>query len=113
MNPFDELELDPRTTPQQLTDILRLRAERADDDEKQRIQSQWRALTLKESDRVKWAIFAHPRPATANADAIESLRETVPPYVVRDEKIELETDWTDELVNPESSEIELEPPKLW
>jgi hypothetical protein len=60
-NPFDLLGLDPRLNPRQLTEALRQRAERALPEERQRLQGLWRQLTLKESDRLRWALLAHPR----------------------------------------------------
>jgi hypothetical protein len=82
-NPFDDLELDPRLDPDQLTDALRRRAERADPEERQRIRELWRRLTVNERDRVRWAFFAHPRPSEADPRSIETLREKVPPVVLR------------------------------
>ena len=111
MNPFDELELDPRLTPKQITERLRIRAERASADEKQRIQTLWRTLTLKETERVRWALFAHPRPASASADAIDALRDKIPPAIIRGLEAELQHTWIDELVPGKRPDPE--PPDLW
>ncbi len=82
-NPFDELELDPRLTPAELTAALKRRAERATGEEKERLQALWRELTVNDRDRVRWAFFAHPRPREASPDSIETLREKVPRYLSR------------------------------
>lgn len=98
MNPFDALEVDPRLTPKELTDELRVRVERADEETKQKIQTYWRMLTLKEEDRVRWAIFAHPRPKTAAAQSIDDLRNSIPPAVVRHADVNIECELSDYLV---------------
>lgn len=82
-NPFDELELDPRLNPDELTEALKRRAERAEGPARQRIQELWRTLTVNERDRVRWAFFAHPRPSDADPRSIDALREKVPPLIVR------------------------------
>lgn len=81
MNPFEELDLDPRLGPDALTETLRRRAEKAEGATRQRIQELWRVLTLNERDRVRWAFFAHPR--DQDGRSIEALRERVPPVIVR------------------------------
>lgn len=82
-NPFEELELDPRLAPDELTEALRRRAEKADGPQRARIQELWRVLTLNERDRVKWAFFAHPRAAEGDVHSIEALREKIPPVISR------------------------------
>jgi hypothetical protein len=90
-NPFDVLGLDPRMNARQLTEALRQRAERAMPEERQRLQGLWRQLTLKETDRIKWALLAHPRTRSAaltggalsGQGQIEALAAKVPPFVSR------------------------------
>lgn len=82
-NPFDELELDPRLSPDELTEALKRRAERLEGAEKQRVQDLWRTLTINDRDRVRWAFFAHPRPAHADPRSIDALRERIPPLISR------------------------------
>jgi hypothetical protein len=116
-NPFDELELDPRLDPDELTAALRRRAERAAPEERQRIQELWRTLTLNERDRVRWAFFAHPRPSEADPGSIEALREKVPPAVLRTPHVPIEPTVEDALVfRPPELELgasRLEPPSLF
>lgn len=116
-NPFDELELDPRLDPDELTEALRRRAERAAPDERQRIQELWRELTLNERDRVRWAFFAHPRPSEADPGSIEALREKVPPVILRTPAVQLTPTVADALVfrAPELDlgASELGPPSLF
>lgn len=97
-NPFDELELDPRLDPDELTAALRRRAERAGPDDRQRLQELWRRLTVNERDRVRWAFFAHPRPSEADPGSIEFLREKVPPAVLRTPHVPLVPTVADALV---------------
>lgn len=82
-NPFDELELDPRLSPHELTEALRRRAERAEGAERARIQELWRTLTLNESDRIRWAFFAHPRAEDGAPGSIATLRGKIPAVISR------------------------------
>lgn len=82
-NPFDLLQLDPRHTPRELTELLRRRAERATPAERAELQRLWRQLTLKESDRIRWALLAHPRNSRAETRHIQALQEKIPPFVSR------------------------------
>ena len=81
-NPFEELDLDPAMSPEELTEKLRRRVERVSEDERPRLQKAWRALTLKDSDRVRLALLTHPRP-NPGRDPLTSLREAVPPVISR------------------------------
>lgn len=81
-NPFDQLGLDPRMTPRELTEELRQRAERALPEERALLQGLWRKLTLKESERIRWALLAHPRTSRASRE-VDALREKIPPYPAR------------------------------
>ena len=83
MNPYDELELDPRLSPKELTDVLRRRAERARPEDRHRLQELWRTLTVNEADRLRWAFWAHPRPHEADPKSIDVLRESLPPVIIR------------------------------
>ena len=74
-NPFDLLGLDPRMTPRELTEVLRQRAERALPEERAQLQGLWRKLTLKESERIKYALLAHPRGSRQGAQKLDALRE--------------------------------------
>lgn len=82
-NPFDLLGLDPRLNPRQLTEALRQRAERALPEERQRLQGLWRQLTLKESDRLRWALLAHPRTRSAQGEQLDALARKIPPFLSR------------------------------
>ena len=83
-NPFDELGVDPRMSVKELTEVMKRMAERAhSDEERERIQSFWRMLTLRERDRLRWAFLAHPRPPAAEATSVDALREAVPTVPVR------------------------------
>ncbi|MEM1349619.1 MAG: hypothetical protein AAGI01_13745 [Myxococcota bacterium] len=114
-NPFDELSLDPRMNPRELTEALRQRAERALPEERARLQGLWRQLTLKETDRMRWALLAHPRASREGARALEELRERVPPYMSRYKPAPLEPTAQDALVLPRSSsrQLPVRPPTLW
>lgn len=115
-NPFDELELDPRLDPDDLTAVLRRRAERASPEERQRIQKLWRELTVNERDRVRWAFFAHPRPSESDPGSIEALREKVPPVILRTQRVDLQPMVADALVfqrpDLELGGTDLSPPSL-
>lgn len=82
-NPFDVLELDPRSSVKELTEALRRRAERAGEDDREAIQRAWRQITMRERDRVRWAFFAHPRPPESGPGSIPMLREETPTTPVR------------------------------
>ena len=81
-NPFDQLGLDPRLDPQELTALLRQKAERALPEERKRLQGLWRKLTLKESDRIRWAFLAHPKHSGASNE-LDALIRKVPPHFSR------------------------------
>jgi hypothetical protein len=104
-NPFDELELDPRMGPRELTEALRRRAERALPSERKRLQEQWRRLTLRERDRVRWGLLAHPRSSTTSG-AVDELRRRVPPFVGRVDVPSIDPRASDALVLPESAHSE-------
>lgn len=117
-NPFDELELDPRLSPDELTEALRRRAERAEGAERQRIQELWRILTINERDRVRWAFFAHPRASDSDTRSIDALRERIPPVIARGKPDPVEPRVEDALVfriaSDEPNDIDiLRPPSLF
>ena len=99
-NPFDVLGVDPRLDPQQLTEALRQRAERAMPEERKRLQGMWRKLTLKEADRVRWALLAHPRPG-GQSRQLDELAGRVPPFLSRRPLPPLRPSALDALVAPE------------
>ncbi len=103
-NPFDLLGLDPRMTPQELTEELRQRAERALPEGRARLQGLWRKLTLKETDRLRWALLAHPRGSQRGDGELEELRQKVPPYLSRRRPAPLTVGARDVLVGPQSSQ---------
>lgn len=78
-NPFDILEVDPRADTATLTKILRKRIERASEDNKLEIQTAWQNLTLKESERLRWALLAHPRPSHSDPSSLDHLKNKLPP----------------------------------
>lgn len=97
-NPFDLLGIDPRTDAKTLTELLRQRAERALPEERKRLQGLWRQLTIKEADRLRLALLAHPR--QGHSAEIESLRQKVPPFFSRQKLPELENMAADLWVMP-------------
>ena len=112
-NPFDLLGIDPRMSPQELTEALRQRAERALPEERKRLQGLWRQLTLKETDRIKWALLAHPKTSREGARALEELKARVPPFVSRARLPELVASTGDALVLPPESQghdVPVDPP---
>ena len=112
MNPFDELEVDPRLSARELTENLRHRAELAKPENRERIQSLWRTLTLNETDRLKWALLAHPRPAGAKAGEVEALKHAVPPILVRYPEITLQAKGSDLFLAPRFPYDRPTPPPL-
>lgn len=115
-NPFDELDLDPRLSPDELTDALRRRAEKAEGADRARIQELWRVLTLNERDRVRWAFFAHPRSTNDHARSIDALREKVPPVISREKFEPIEPRVEDALVFSADEDLPgppLDPPSLF
>ena len=99
-NPFDELGLDPKLSARALTEALRRRAERAPPEQRAALQRLWRRLTLKERDRARWALLAHPRASRAQVQEIETLREKIPPFVSRFKGAPLKPGVRDLLVAP-------------
>lgn len=77
-NPFDVLEVDPQSTPRDLTKRLKKLADRAQDEDRIVLQSLWEKITLHEADRVRWALLAHPRPDSADGRGIDLLRSALP-----------------------------------
>ncbi len=114
-NPFEELSLDPRLDPEQLTEVLRRRAEKAEGPERARIQELWRLLTLNERDRVRWAFFAHPRASDDDVRSIDALREKIPPVITRKRQAAIEPVVADALVfaDTAASGDALRPPSLF
>lgn len=61
MNPFEELDLDPRAGIAAITARLKELAEDARTDaERERIRAVWEELTLHPARRLRAALFAHP-----------------------------------------------------
>ena len=112
MNPFDELEVDPRMSARELTEELRHRAELAKPENRERIQTLWRTLTLNETDRLKWALLAHPRPAGAKAGEVEALKHAVPPILVRYPDVDLVAKGSDLFLAPHFEHDVPTPPPL-
>ena len=98
-NPFDRLGVDPTLSPEELTERLRRLAERLPPDERKEIRALWRKLTLKDSERIKWAFFAHPRGAETPADPLDDLQRRVPPLVDRRDPPEMQASVTDALLD--------------
>lgn len=71
-NPFSELGLDPRATPEALTEELRELAEAAPPEERRHLQGAWRRLTLKPEDRLRAALFAHAAPKRGVAPEVDA-----------------------------------------
>lgn len=112
-NPFDLLGIDPRMSPQELTEALRQRAERALPEERKRLQGLWRQLTLKETDRIKWALLAHPKTSREGARQLEELKARIPPFLSRAKLPALEARTGDALVlppEPHGHDVPVDPP---
>ena len=118
-NPFDALGLDPRSSPAQLTHILRERAELALPEERVKLQGLWQKLTLKTKDRVRWALTAHPRAHDVSGPnkTIASLRQAIVPTFLRGTPAPLETRVCDALCMPDDdaplSTSSLAPPSFF
>lgn len=113
-NPFDQLGVDPRRTPRELTELLRQRAERAQPEERKRLQNLWRQLTLKEADRLRWALLAHPRSGGDHVRELDELRRKLPPFLMRGTLPELEVHTADLLATPSaaSDRLPISPPSM-
>lgn len=61
-NPLTSLGLDPRSSPEEITEAMRELAEEASPEERRRLQGLWRQLTLHPEDRLRAAFFAHAHP---------------------------------------------------
>lgn len=82
-NPFDALGIDPTASPEDITAVLRDRAERASPQARERIKSLWRKLTLNADDRVRLALRARPRDERVGNRSTEELADLVPPRLGR------------------------------
>ena len=114
-NPFDQLGIDPRLGPQELTALLRQKAERALPEERKRLQGLWRKLTLKESDRIRWAFLAHPR-AQGTSNELDALIRKIPPHFSRFKLPAIIIRLCDALVLPHESRqdrIPIRPPSFF
>lgn len=113
-NPFDQLGVDPRRTPRELTELLRQRAERAQPEERKRLQNLWRQLTLKEADRLRWALLAHPRSGGDHVRELDDLRRKLPPFLTRGTPPPLEVRAADLLAipGPATDRLPVSPPSL-
>ena len=110
-NPFDVLGLDPRSSPSQLTTVLRERAEMALPEERAKLQGLWQKLTLKTRDRVRWALTAHPRAhdVSGSNKTIDSLRRAIAPTFLRGTPEPLVTKVSDALCMPDYDEVTTTP----
>lgn len=111
-NPFEALDLDPSLSPEELTAELRRRVEKVSDDERQELQKAWRALTLKDAERVRLALLTHPLP-DAGRDPLTELREAVPPVISRDEPAPLTPTIADAMVDEWDTAHTPTPPNPW
>ena len=102
-NPFEQLGLNPRLNPKQLTQALQRRAERARPQERKRLQGLWRELTLKDTERVRWAFLTHPH-LDDGASALDDLRKALPPHFSRYKPEPLTPRVVDALALPERPE---------
>lgn len=82
-NPFDLLGLAPDLDTRQITEVLRRRAETLSKPERERLQKAWRELTMKESERAKHALFAHPRAADEDHLSVSELRNLAVAPIIR------------------------------
>ncbi len=67
-NAFERLGLDPWSSPEDITERLRELAEEAEPEERARLQSAWRELTLHPRDRATASFFSHPHPSDHTHD---------------------------------------------
>lgn len=114
-NPFELLGLNPRLNPQQLTQALQRRAERAKPEERKRLQGLWRELTLKDTERVKWAFLTHPH-VDAESSELDALIQALPPHFSRFKPEPLIPQVVDALVLPERAQgqsLPCAPPHLF
>lgn len=99
-NPFDELGVDPTSSPEHITAILRERAEQASTPEaRERIKTLWRTLTLNADDRVRLALRAHPNDPRVGDRSHEELAELVPPRFGRKQAPPISATIEDVLLN--------------
>jgi hypothetical protein len=59
-SPFDRWDLDPRSTPAEITARLRELAEDASPEEREEIRAAWEALTMHPRRRFEAALDSHP-----------------------------------------------------
>jgi hypothetical protein len=112
VNPFDALDLDPCSSPEELTAELRRRVERVPEDERAELQRAWRTLTMKDDERVRLALLCHPRPP-AGRDPLEALRRAVKPELSRRKAGELVPTVRDATVDHFDTTHEPTPPDPW
>lgn len=82
-NPFDALGLAPHLDTRTITEVLRRRAETLSGKDREKLQKAWRDLTMKESERVKHALFAHPRADDEDHLSISELRNRAVAPIIR------------------------------
>lgn len=111
-NPFEELDLDPAMSPEELTAELRRRVERASESERAELQRAWRALTLRDEERVRLALLTHPR-SESGLDPIAGLRNSVPPYLSRRKPDALTVRVTDAIAEVDTPATVPSPPNPW
>jgi|GEM_PF-3481460 len=96
-NPFDRLGLDPSLSAAQLTERLQRMAERLTPEKRDEVRAIWRELTLKDSERIKLAFFAHP----GSSESIDELRRKVapaPPQIAGEDEANFEATVFDALL---------------
>lgn len=59
-NPFDRYEIDPRASPEVITERFRELVADAPEHERDALRAAWDALTMHPESRVRAAFFAHP-----------------------------------------------------
>lgn len=59
-NPFDRYEIDPRASPEAITERFRELVADAPERERDALRAAWDALTMHPESRVRAAFFAHP-----------------------------------------------------
>lgn len=111
-NPYELLDLDPTSSVEELTEELRRRVERANPEERQRIQRAWRQLTMKDEERIRIGFLTHPR-VDSGLDPISKLRDAVPPYISRRRPDRLIATVADAIAGPEQPGSAPSPPNPW
>ncbi len=106
-NPFADLRLDPRSSPEEITAVMRELAEDAPDAQRRTLQGQWRKLTLHPDDRLKAAFFAHTNPSRNLIDTLD--RDTLTRLRLTPRRIK-HSEALDPAAAPELADLVLLPP---